>query len=330
MKYIVGIDLGGTNIKAALTNEDFHIVARAQVRTPFQQPPETTFSRIIEVVEQLLMQAKIEESDLEGIGIGIPGLTDCRTNIAHEVKFLKWTNMDVGTPIEKHFGVPVFAENDGAVNALGEFYFGAGRGYKNSILLTLGTGLGSGIIIDGKLLRGEDYVAAETGHMVIESNGALCACGKHGCFESCCSGNAMIRYAQQFVLDHSGSVLLKYTNNDIFKIDGKMIDMGYDIGDLACIKTINLFVEKLSVGLVNLIDLFNPGIIVIGGGVSRSGERILSPVRKLVRQSLMHPLQECKIVTGELYTDAGVLGACAVVVESLDKNRLLKESPNVG
>ncbi len=330
MKYIVGIDLGGTNIKAALVNEDFKIIDRSQVSTPFQQPPETTFSRIIEAVEQLIKNAGIEKSEVEGIGIGIPGLTDCRTNIAHEVKFLKWTNMDVGAPIQRHFGVPVFAENDGAVNALGEFYFGAGRGHKNIILLTLGTGLGSGVIIDGKLLRGEDYVAAEIGHMVIEANGSLCACGKHGCFESCCSGNAMIRYAQQFVLEYPDSVLLKYTNSNIFKIDGKMIDMGYDSGDQACIKTIGLFVQKLSVGLVNLIDIFNPGIMIISGGVSRSGERILAPVRELVRQSLMHPLQECGIVGGELYTDAGVLGACAVAAGSLGKNRLEKGKRDAG
>lgn len=330
MKYIVGIDLGGTNIKAALTNQKFEIISRAQVRTPFQQPPEATFERIIEVAEQLLAKAEVNKTDLMGIGIGIPGLTDCRTNIAHEVKFLKWTNIDVGAPIEKHFGVPVFAENDGAVNAMGELYFGAGRGCKNVILLTLGTGLGSGVIIDGKLLRGEDYVAAEIGHMVIESGGSLCACGKRGCFESCCSGNAMIRYARQFVLEYPESILLKYTNSDILKIDGKMIDMGYDSGDQACIKTIDLFAQKLSVGLVNLIDIFNPGIIIISGGVSRSGERILSQVRELVRESLMHPLQECKIVCGELYTDAGVLGACAVVAESFDKKRPKKESVNVG
>ncbi|MGE5495756.1 MAG: ROK family protein [Burkholderiales bacterium] len=317
MKYIAGIDLGGTYIKAALMDESFTIVARAQVPTPYRQSPEVTFERIFEVVDELLLGVNADKSALRGIGIGIPGLTDYRTSIAHEVPFLKWRNIDVAKPIREHYGVPAFAENDGAVNALGEYYFGAGRGQKNIILLTLGTGLGSGIIIDGKLLRGENYVAAETGHMVIETGGDLCACGKRGCFESCCSGKALIRYAQRFALEYPDTVLLKYTNNDIFALDGKMIDDGYDIGDEACVKAIGLFVQKLSVGLVNLIDLFNPGMIIIGGGVSRSGDRILAPVRELVRQSLMHPIQECSIVAGKLYTDAGVMGACAMAAESI-------------
>lgn len=317
MKYIAGIDLGGTNIKAALVDTTFNIVAKANVSTPFQQSPETTFARIIEVVEDLLNDIKVNKSALLGIGIGIPGLTDCRTNIAHEVKFLKWRNTDAAAPIIKHFEVPVFAENDGAVNLLGEFYFGSGKGYKNIILLTIGTGIGSGIIINGELLRGEGYVAGEVGHMVIESDGDICICGKHGCFESCCSGSAMIRYARRFVLDHPGSVLLKYTNNNVFAINGELICQGYDAGDEACVNTVNLFVKKLSIGLVNLIDIFNPGIIIIGGGISKFGERILSPARKLVNQSLMHPLQECKIVTGALYNEAGVLGACAMTAQAL-------------
>ena len=317
MEYIAGIDLGGTNIKAVLVDRKFNIVNRAMVPTPFQKSPEMIFCRIIQVVEELLTEKSIDKSKLEGIGIGIPGLTDSRTNIAHEVKFLKWRNTDVAAPIHKHFGVPVFAENDGSINTLGEFYFGAGRGYKNIILLTIGTRLGGGIIINGELLYGHGYVAGEVGHMVIESNGELCVCGKRGCLESYCSGSAMIRYARKTVIDYPESVLLKYTNNDIFAINGEMISHGFDEGDKACVETINYFAEKLSIGLVNFIDIFNPGIIIIGGGVSCAGERILAPTRELVSRSLMHPSQECEIVTGQLYTDAGVLGACAVAARSL-------------
>jgi len=316
MEYIVGIDLGGTNIKAALIDNSYNIVMRSMVETPYEKPAATTFERIIHVVEELLEKAKVNRSALLGIGIGIPGLTDNRTNIAHEVKFLKWSNTDVAKPIQEHFGVPVFAENDGSVNALGELYFGSGKWHKNMILLTIGTGLGAGIIINGELLRGRDYVAGEIGHMVIESNGDQCACGKFGCFESCCSGTALVRYARRFVLEYTDSVLLKYTGGDVSFINGEMIDRGYDEGDEACIKTIELFARKLSVGLVNLIDIFNPEIIVISGGVSRSGERILAPTRKLISESLMHPIQECKVTTGKLGTDAGVLGASVVAARA--------------
>ncbi len=331
MKYIAGIDLGGTNIKAALVDENFDIVARSMTQTPYLKPAEITFSRIFFVIEELLKSKGITKEDLLGIGIGIPGLTDSRTNIAHEVKFLRWSDMDVAKPIREHFGVPVFAENDGSVNALGELHFGAGRGYNNLILLTIGTGLGAGVIIDGNILRGQSYVAGEIGHMVIDPAGDRCVCGKYGCFESCCSGTALVRYARRFVLDYPDSVLVKYTNSNIFTIDGEMISRGYDAGDAACIKTFELFSQKLSVGIVNLIDIFNPGLIIISGGVSRAGERILTPVREMVFRSLMHPLQKCDIKAGELFTDAGVLGATVVVARALGRqDRLSKRGETDG
>jgi glucokinase len=312
MKYLAGIDLGGTNIKAVLTDETLNLCAKTSVPTPYQRPAEEVFSAMFGAVERVIAEAGVAASDLAGIGVGVPGLTDSRKNLAYEVKFLRWTNLDVAQPFVQRFGVPAFAENDGAVNALGECRMGAAQGAKNLILLTLGTGLGSGIIVDGELLRGRDGVAAETGHMVIESGGDLCVCGKRGCFESCCSATALIRYARRFVLDNPDSLLLQYAQGDIFAIDGPMIDRGYDAGDKASREAITLFTQKLSVGLVNLIDLFNPDKIVLSGGCAKSGERILGPVRELVRQNLMHPIQQCDIVTGTLGTNAGALGACVL------------------
>ena len=318
MKYIAGIDLGGTNIKAVIVNTDFEVCARKSVSTPFQKPKDETFAAIIQLVDDLLREASVNRADLLGIGFGIPGLTDSRTNIAYNIPFLGWTDTDMGEPLSKYFGVPVFAENDGNVNALGEMHFGAGKGFENIILITLGTGLGCGIITGGKLLHGASNVAAETGHMVIEANGDQCVCGKRGCFESCCSATALTRYARQFALEFAETSLLKYTDGNLFSINGEMIQRGYDEGDMVCRKVLEVFSQKLSIGLVNLINLFNPGIIILSGGVSRLGDRILVPTRKLVEASLMHPIQKCDIVQGKLDNNAGVMGACSLVAEAMN------------
>ncbi len=315
MKYIAGIDLGGTNIKALLMDEKFAVKCRKSVPTPYLQPPKATFDAIIGEIEDMLAESGLGKGDLLGIGIGVPGLTDCRTNITYSVAFLKWKDTDVGKPLHDHFGVPVYAENDGNVNALGEMYYGAGRGYKDIVLLTLGTGLGCGIICDGKLLRGSKYVSGESGHIIIEKDGEQCACGKRGCFEACCSARAMARDARRFALEHEDSLLWDYCGGDLRKVDGQMIDRGYDAGDPACLQTMQLYTTRLAVGINSLINVLNPEIVIIGGGVSRSGERILAPTRKLVEQNLMHPIQKCEIVAGELYTDAGVMGACSLVAQ---------------
>ena len=224
----------------------------------------------------------------------------------------------MGGPLQKHFGVPVFAEHDGNVNVLGEMHFGAGKGYKDIILITLGTGLGCGIIIGGNLLHGASYAAAEAGHMVIETNGKQCVCGKRGCFETYCSATALTSNARRYALEFSDTVLLKYAQGNLFAINGEMIQRGFDEGDLVCKKVVEEFSQRLSVGLVNLIDLFNPGIVIVSGGAARLGERILAPTRKLVEDNLMHPVQKCAIVQGQLDHNAGVMGACSLVAKALE------------
>lgn len=318
MKYIVGIDIGGTNIKAAIVNDKFKIMASKSVPTPYLQSEKIIFSFIIRVIKELMENVQIKAADLRGIGLGIPGLTDSQNGMAHCVSFLRWVDTDVTSPLSNHFQIPVFCENDGSVNILGEMYFGAGKGYKNIILLTLGTGLGSGIVVNGELLCGENGAASEVGHMLIEPDGDVCVCGKRGCFESCCSATALTRFARRMVLDHRESVLLKYTDGNIFHITGEMIHKGYLEGDEACIETIRVFNDKLSVGIGNLINLFNPGLIILSGGVSKLGDILITPVRAKVEEALLHPVQKCEIVIGKLYTNAGVLGACGLVAKRLE------------
>lgn len=310
MNYYVGIDLGGTNIKGMIMNETLQPVISKSAPTPQNKKPESVFSEINNLVESMAAESEIDMEDVAGIGLGVPGLIDSRKNFVLNAANLFWTDVDAGKWLQRYLKKPVYTENDGTINALGEMYFGAGRGCSNILLLTLGTGLGSGIIIDGNVLHGASHVAAEAGHMIIEPDGARCSCGKNGCFESCCSATALTRYARERIQDHPESLLLAYASGDLDAITGEMICNAWDAEDTAAMQAVGIFAKKLSIGLVNLINLFNPEIIIISGGVSQLGERILGQVREQVENELMHPIQHCRIVIGELGIDAGVMGAC--------------------
>jgi len=322
MGCIAGIDIGGTNIKCIVMSEEDEVLARESVSTPYRRPVLEVVDLIEEVVRRMLREAGREKSKLSGIGLGIPGPTNFRTGVAYEVPFLGWSNVNICEMLEERFHVPVFCDNDANLNALGEMHFGAGRGRRDMILLTLGTGLGCGIIVDGRILRGANNVAAEAGHMVIENGGAQCVCGKRGCFESLCSATALVRYAKELVKQYPDSILLRYAGGEPEKIDGKMIYSGCLKEDPASLRVRDIFVEKLTTGLVNLIDLFNPECIILSGGVSGMGEVLLSPLRVSVEKLLMHKVQKCDIIIGKLYTMAGVMGACYMVRENRTKREL--------
>lgn len=317
MGYILGVDLGGTNIKSVLLTDDNKVINKSSIKTPFQASVETIIRTLVDLTDSQIEKANIDSSDILGMGLGLPGLVNVRDSYVYNIPFLGWLNTSLSEPLEKAFPFPFFIENDGNLNALGELRFGIGKGLKNLILLTLGTGVGGGIIQDGKLVRGASGVAAEVGHMVIDANGALCVCGKRGCFESACSAKALTRYARNLLLEYPDSSLLSEINGNLFAITGEMIQEGYDKGDLVCRKTVEIFAEQLSIGLVNFINLFNPEAIILSGGVSLLGLRLLEPVRHLVSLQLVHPIQNCQINQGSLGVDAGVLGACALVKDYL-------------
>lgn len=322
MECVAGIDIGGTNIKCILMSGEDEVLAKESVSTPYRRPVPEVVDLIEEVICRMLKKSGREREELLGIGLGIPGPTNFRTGVAYEVPFLGWSDVNICEMLEERFHVPVFCDNDANLNALGEMRFGAGAGRQNIILLTLGTGLGCGIIVDGRILRGANNVAAEAGHMVIESDGALCVCGKRGCFESCCSATALVRYAKEFAAQYPDSLLLQYAGGDAERIDGKMIHRGCLEGDKASLKTRDVFVEKLTTGLVNMINLLNPECIILSGGVSGMGEVLLAPLRVSVENLLMHKVQKCDIIIGKLYTMAGVMGACHMVKENRTKREL--------
>ncbi|MDK2903748.1 MAG: glucokinase, partial [Clostridiales bacterium] len=269
-------------------------------------------------IDHVLEESDLSKKDLLGIGLGIPGLMDIEKGISLFAGNLSWENIQVLQPFKDRFQVPVYMDNDVRVNALGEWYFGAGRGVKNMVLITLGTGVGAGIIIDGKMLRGPQSAAGEVGHMIIVEDGPACTCGSRGCLEVFASATGMMRRCKELMLENRDSLLWQMCDGDIDKVRTYMIDKAHDQGDKVGRQVMAETAYYLGIGLTNVVNIFNPELVVIGGGVSKAGERLLGPARDFVnKRAMVVQRQHYKLVTAQMLDEAGMLGACTLVKENL-------------
>lgn len=317
-KYIAGIDLGGTTIQTVLTDEDYNIVTKYKSDTLAKKGPAAVIGRMMDAIDHVLEESNLSKKDLLGIGLGIPGLMDIEKGISLFAGNLSWENIQVLQPFKDRFQVPVYMDNDVRVNALGEWYFGAGRGVKNMVLITLGTGVGAGIIIDGKMLRGPQSAAGEVGHMIIVEDGPACTCGSRGCLEVFASATGMMRRCKELMLENRDSLLWQMCEGDIDKVRTYMIDKAHDQGDKVGLQVMAETAYYLGIGLTNVVNIFNPELVVIGGGVSKAGERLLGPAREFVnKRAMVVQRQHYKLVAAQMLDEAGMLGACTLVKENL-------------
>lgn len=317
-KYIAGIDLGGTTIQTVLTDEDYNIVTKYKSDTLAEEGPAAVIGRMMDAIDHVLEESNLSKKDLLGIGLGIPGLMDIEKGISLFAGNLSWENIQVLQPFKDRFQVPVYMDNDVRVNALGEWYFGAGRGVKNMVLITLGTGVGAGIIIDGKMLRGPQSAAGEVGHMIIVEDGPACTCGSRGCLEVFASATGMMRRCKELMLENRDSLLWQMCEGNIDKVRTYMIDKAHDQGDKVGRQVMAETAYYLGIGLTNVVNIFNPELVVIGGGVSKAGERLLGPAREFVnKRAMVVQRQHYKLVAAQMLDEAGMLGACTLVKENL-------------
>ena len=314
MKCIIGTDIGGTNIKFVTVSQTKNILSEYTIPTPKPSTPESVIKAITTTISSILP----DSAELCGIGIGVPGLVNSSKGLIYQAGNLNWTNVSLMEPIALNFKTPVAVENDGVINLLGEHTFGSTKGCSNVILLTLGTGLGGGIIVNGIPVHRENGLAPEVGHTVIDSNGFQCSCGRRGCFESACNSSALIRYAKQFIADNPDSLMLKMTNRNENLLEGEIVSEAYAKGDKAAIQTIKLYTKKLSEGILNLINIFNPELIILSGGIANAGNILLDNLNPEVSKHLIHPIQQCKIITAQLGYYAGANGAAALIAQKLD------------
>lgn len=314
MKYYLGIDVGGTFVKGALVNGNGEILTKGKIPTDSKIGGEKIIYDIADFCKKLTSSYGIELSDVSGIGMGIPGIVDGASGTILYVPRLAWHNFNGAELLTKLTGLPVKLSNDANAAALGETKFGAGKKYKSTVMLTLGTGVGGGVIIDGKIFEGNSGAGTELGHSVIVVGGEPCNCGRRGCLEAYASATALIRETRRAMKNNPESKL--WSAGSLDAVDGKLAFDCYET-DASAKAVVDNYIEKLATGIVNFANVFRPEAIIIGGGVCAQGENLRAPLEKILNKELYASDVGPKValIIAELKNDAGSLGAAALVME---------------
>lgn len=315
---LIGVDLGGTNIRAALIRRDGVIVRQARRPSMQEHPPEATLERIVEACREVIDSAQAAPADVLGVGIGLPGIMDSATGICFwSPNFPHWKDVPIGPRVSEALRLPVFILNDAKCAALGELVFGAGRGVRNMVLITLGTGIGGAFVVDGRLLLGPNGSIGEVGHHTVDPGGRRCGCGNFGCWEAMCARDAIIERAERKLQAGRASRLRELTARG--EITPEAVSRAAAEGDPLAREVLEETGFWLGVGVANLINMLNPERFVIGGGIAQAGDLLLEPMRRTVNSRAV-PLQRrtAQIVPAELGDQAGVMGAAVLVLDRLE------------
>ncbi|MER8159233.1 ROK family glucokinase [Streptomyces sp. NPDC094472] len=306
MGLTIGVDIGGTKIAAGVVDEEGSILETSQVSTP--QTPEGVVDAIADAVRIVS-----EGHEIEAVGIGAAGYVDDKRATVLFAPNINWRHEALKDKVEQRVGLPVVVENDANAAAWGEYRFGAGVGHDDVVCITLGTGLGGGIIIGGKLHRGRFGVAAEFGHIRVVPDGLLCGCGSQGCWEQYASGRALVRYARQraAATPENATILLGLGDGTAEGIEGKHISDAARQGDPVAIDSFRELARWAGAGLADLASLFDPSAFIVGGGVSDEGDLVLEPIRKSFRRWLVGNQwrPHAQVLAAQLGGKAGLVGA---------------------
>ncbi|MDD5793906.1 ROK family protein [Clostridium sp. HCP1S3_B4] len=316
-KYVIGVDLGGTKISTAVSTLDGEILKQTVVATKAEEGEEPVLSRIIGTISEVLVGADISKDEVEAIGIGSPGPLDAKKGVIITTPNLPFKNYNVVQPIKDKFGIPVYLDNDANVAAIGEYMFGAGKGTKNIVYFTVSTGVGGGAVLNGQAYRGNTSNALEIGHMTVDAHGPRCNCGNIGCLEAISSGTAIGKKGREAAATKVETSLKNYDNITSYEVFKEAKN-----GDAVAKEIVDNAMNYLGIGVANAITIFDPEMVIIGGGVSKVGDILFDTVRKVVNKRCFKSMADaCKIVPAGLGTDAGVVGAVALaILESNNKN----------
>ena len=313
-KYYVGIDLGGTFIKGGIVDDLGNIIYADKTPTESENGADRVAMNISALVKTLLQKVGLNKDDVEGIGMGVPGMIDSKAGNVIYSNNLRWKDFRIGEKVSQLTGVQVKIANDANVAALGEAKFGAAKGFENVVLLTLGTGVGGGIVAEGKLLEGNKSAGAELGHAVIVANGELCTCGRKGCLEAYASATALIRDTKRAMEAHKDSKMWEI--GSLEKVTGK-VAFDYKDSDPYAREVVENYIAHLAFGITNFANIFRPQVILLGGGVCAQGDALVKPLQALLNRDIfageLGPQVEIKIA--ELENSAGLLGAAALLMD---------------
>ena len=309
--YYIGVDLGGTNIAIGLVDESKKIISKKSLPTACPRSAEEIVLDIVNTIVLLCKEESVSLNDLAWIGIGTPGSVNSETGVVERAHNLGFFDTPLKDLLNKRLNVNCYVENDANAAAYGEFVAGAAIGANNADCITLGTGIGGGIIINKKIFSGSNFFGAELGHTVIDIDGKQCNCGRKGCMEQYASATALIEQTKQAMGENPDSILWKECNGDISLVNGKTAFDAMRKNDITAKNVVDKYIKFLACGCTNFINIFQPDILMIGGGISKEGETLLKPIRDYAKQESFdqNPIKATKIVTASLGNDAGIIGA---------------------
>lgn len=307
--YYIGVDIGGTNLVSCVVDDNYNILSKVKIKTSSPRAYDDILKDLLHIINKSIETACIPLSQIAYIGIGSPGTINSESKVIEYSNNLQFYNAPLGIDIEKNIGKTVYMDNDANVAAYGEYICGAAKGTKNAVIITLGTGVGSGIIIDGKIYSGSNFAGGEIGHTVICVDGYQCNCGRKGCFETYSSAGGLIRMTKEAMEKYPHSVLHKIAEND-GKISARTAFKGVGIGDTAACETVERYIKHLACGVINVINIFQPEILCIGGGICNEGDNLLIPLRNKVNEENYYKNnKKTRIEVCTLNNDAGIIGA---------------------
>ena len=320
-RYVIGVDLGGTNIVVGVMPEDGsrEIAMRSQP-TRSELGSDMVVDRIVQMIEDAITVTRAEtgaaREDFLGVGVGAPGPFDRQRGVVVFAPNLGWRNLPLRDLIADRVGLTAALDNDANCATLGEWWTGAAKGARNVIGITIGTGIGGGIILDGRLYHGSSDMAGEIGHMTIDSNGRRCNCGNYGCLEAYTSGPAIAERAREALNADESSILSSLVNGKLERITAQTVYEASEKGDQVAREVVRDTARFLGAGIANLLNTFNPDCVVVAGGVTQAGEALFEPLRAEVRRRAFKPaVDACRIVPGILPGSAGVVGAVATFLQ---------------
>jgi len=317
----VGVDIGGTNIRAGVVDENGRILGEARRPALAEKGLRAAVDRAAEAIAEAIENAGLRPEDIRGIGLGVAGAHRSQEGICvYSPNFADSRGVPVLAPIRQALEVPAFMLNDVSVATLGEHRFGAGQGYEHMVMITLGTGIGGGAIIDGALRIGPTEGFAEVGHMIVEPEGPFCGCGNRGCWEALAGREAIVRRAIAKIQQGRHSSIAETVEYRLGSITPALIARCADQGDAAALEVMAETGYYLGIGITNLIQLYNPQVVIIGGGIAQAGRVLFEPILGTVRaRAHMVPASTCRIVPSRLGEDAGIIGGAVLAAQQLGR-----------
>jgi glucokinase len=319
VRFVLGIDIGGTNLVVGSIAEDGSALHALESQPTHAEAGQSdVLDRLIALAQRVIERTKkeVKGAEIIGVGVGAPGPLDTKSGVVLLTPNLGWVNLPLRQIIHQRLGLPAALDNDANCAALGEWWMGAARGARNAIGITIGTGIGGGIIVDGKLYHGASDCAGEIGHTTIDTEGRRCKCGNYGCLEAYASGPNIAQRAVEELKAGAVSRLPDYVSGDLSRVTAQTVYQAAHDGDDLALEVVNDTAKFLGAGIANLLNVFNPEVVVVCGGVTLAGDHLFVPLRREVARRAFKPaVNVCRIVPCELSGTAGVYGAAKVFLE---------------